>query len=32
MSQILTLMADLGYGESRPEGYRALRFLEALGL
>ena len=32
MSQILTLMADLGYVEGRPEGYRDLRFLEALGL
>jgi NitT/TauT family transport system substrate-binding protein len=32
MSQILTLMADLGYVESRPEGFRDLRFLEALGL
>jgi NitT/TauT family transport system substrate-binding protein len=32
MDQILTLMADLGYVKSRPEGYRDLRFLEALGL
>ncbi len=32
MDQILTLMADLGYVKGRPEGYRDLRFLEALGL
>jgi NitT/TauT family transport system substrate-binding protein len=32
MSQILTLMADLGYVKSPPQGYRDLRFLEALGL
>jgi NitT/TauT family transport system substrate-binding protein len=32
MSQILTLMVDLGYVESPPEGYRDLRFLTAIGL
>ncbi len=32
MSQILALMADLGYVKSTPQGYRDLRFLEALGL
>ena len=32
MSQILTLMADLGYVEGMPEGFRDLRFLDALGL
>lgn len=32
MSQILALMADLGYVKSPPQDYRDLRFLEALGL
>jgi NitT/TauT family transport system substrate-binding protein len=32
MAQILALMGELGYLERPPEGYRDLRFLEALGL
>ena len=32
MAQVLALMADLGYLRQPPDGYRDLRFLEALGL
>jgi NitT/TauT family transport system substrate-binding protein len=32
MTQIIALMSDLGYLRQPPEGYRDLRFLEALGL
>jgi len=32
MAQVLALMADLGYLRQPAEGYRDLRFLEALGL